>query len=121
MADILLSAFTPNTNLADPATAELTTNDTYQPIPTGNVPLEEVVLKIVVDTAATTTTIQAGDNPPALAGGQGDLVFTSLATGTHWVGPFTSARFSQSDGTMNIKAATAANVNVVAIHMPRTA
>ena len=48
-------------------------------------------------------TIKAGDNPPALAAGLGDLAVTVAATtGVQWLGPFESGRFLQADGSMEI-------------------
>lgn len=117
MATIAVSPLVPNSSLAAPTqTASGATNI----ISTGTIPLEEVVLKAVVLTATTVVTVKAGDNPPALSAGQGDLAL-SLAIGTHYIGPLTSARFVQSDGTVNVDVATSANVTLAAIHMPRTA
>lgn len=117
MATIPLTAFTPNAGLADAAgTAAGATNT----VSVQGVPLEEIVLRVVTATATTDLTVRAGDNPPALSAGQGDLVL-SLPVGTRWVGPFTSARFAQNDGTLNVDSATAANHTITAFRMPRTA
>lgn len=117
MATIALSSLVPNSNLAaPPQTASTATNI----VSTAGVPLEEILVKAVVTTATTVVTVKAGDSPPATAAGQGDAAL-SLAVGTHYVGPFTSARFLQSDGTLNVDVATPANVTLAAIRMPRTA
>ena len=117
MATVALTTFTPNAGLTDAsATAAGSTNT----ISTQGVPLEEVVLKIVTTTATTVFTINAGDNPPALSAGQGDLA-VSCVVGTKWIGPFTSARFVQDDGTLACASATAANQTITAYRMPRTA
>jgi hypothetical protein len=48
-------------------------------------------------------TIVAGDNPPALSAGQGNLDITVAATtGVQVIAGLESARFIQSDGTLNI-------------------
>lgn len=48
-------------------------------------------------------TIAAGDSPPALSAGQGGLAITVPATtGVMMVGGLESARYIQSDGTLNI-------------------
>lgn len=118
MATIAVVSLVPNTNIAQPAPAAM---DATNIISTQDVPMEEIFLRVVVATAPTTVTVKGGDNPPALAAGQGDLVLTALAVGTHFVGPLTSSRFIQSDGTLNVDSATPANTTITAIHMPRTA
>lgn len=83
--------------------------------------LEECFLLATVSTATTALTVKAGANPPALEGVQGDLTL-SLAVGTHLVGPLSSGRFIQADGTLYVDYATAANFSAVAlVHVPRTA
>lgn len=117
MATIAVTALTPNTFTAAPSqTASGATNI----ISSAGIPLEEIVLKAVVTTATTVVTIKAGDSPPALSAGQGDSAL-SLTVGTHYVGPFTSARYMQDNGTLNVDVATAAQVTLAAIRLPRTA
>lgn len=118
MAAITSTALVINDKVTAPTPAVLTANDTYQNIPVTRLASRLTVLQIVVATAATTTTIKAGATPPAIAGGQGDLVFTSLATGTYFV-VLESGRFLQADGNIQIKAATAANVSVAVLQTPR--
>lgn len=58
----------------------------------------ELMLIRVTNTEASTNTVtvKAGDNPPALAAGLGDLVVTVAATtGVQYIGPFESGRFLQ--------------------------
>ena len=88
---------------------------------------EQLLLRVVVTTAETDVTIKAGDSPPALSSLQGDLV-KSLAVGTHWIGPFSSARFVQTDatptgaaGTVFVDYETPANIAITALRMPRNA
>lgn len=117
MATIAVTALVPNDSTTAPSqTASGATNT----VSTAGYPLEEIILKAVVTTAETDVTIVAGDNPPALSAGQGNLV-EALAVGTHYMGPFTSARFLQSDGTLSVNVETAANVTLAAFHLPRTA
>jgi hypothetical protein len=50
---------------------------------------------------AVTIDVAAGPNPPALAGGLGDLTGGSLADNDiAYLGPFESGRFLQADGSM---------------------
>ena len=65
-------------------------------------------------------TIKAGDNPPALAAGQGDLAVTVAATsGVQFIGPFESGRFIQADGTMEIDFAASFAGTITALKVPR--
>lgn len=118
MTALAVTALIENDKVAAPSQVALTTDATYQAAPIARIAARGIILKIVVATAATTVTIQAGDSPPALAAGSGDLVFTSLATGTYYV-MLESGRFLQSDGTIQIKAATAANVTVAVLQIPK--
>jgi hypothetical protein len=56
---------------------------------------ERTVIRVTNTEGSTNTvTIKAGDNPPALAAGQGDLVVTVAATtGARYIGPLESGRF----------------------------
>jgi hypothetical protein len=79
---------------------------------------EHLLLRVTIATATTTVTIKAGDYPPALAAGLGDSV-NSLAVGSHFIGPFESGRFLQSDGQVHIDYSTPANVTIAALRVPR--
>ena len=95
---IVPRALVPNSNLngatgATTIDATLVTNgvvvDSAKP---------ELMLIRVTNTegSTNTVTIKAGDNPPALAAGLGDLVTTVAATtGVQYIGPFESGRFLQ--------------------------
>ncbi len=120
MATIVLTPLVANGKVTAPSALAITADNTYQAVPTNRVQMEQVLLQVVVATAPTTVTIKAGTQPLAIASGQGDLVFTNLAVGTHFVGPLESGRFQQNDGTLQIKAATAANVSVAALQHPRS-
>ena len=67
-------------------------------------------------------TIKAGDNPPALLASAGDLAVTVPATtGVVWIGPLSSARFAQADGSLEIDLASSFAGTVTAFRIPRTA
>lgn len=96
--DILTqNAFVANGSLADPTGTTIT--------PANGAVLNktkpELIVLRVANTAATpkNVTIKAGPNPPALAGGQGDLVVAITNGTTKWVGPFESGRFIQPTTT----------------------
>lgn len=110
----------PNSNIADPAgTAVDPANGHVITQTIGG--LEELYIEINSTFAGVKTfTFKAGANPPALSAGQGDLV-VSLNAAIGIVGPLSSARFAQKDGTLQIDVAAAATGTIKAIHMPRTA
>lgn len=120
MAAIVVTPLVGNGRVAAPTPAAITADNTYQSVPIARIPSDTIVLQVVVATAPTTVTIKAGQQPQAIAAGLGDLVFTSLAVGTHFIGPLESGRFQQNDGSLSIKAATAANVSVAALQLPRS-
>jgi hypothetical protein len=64
-------------------------------------------------------TVKAGDNPPALAAGQGDLVVTVAFGTVRFIGPFESGRFLQSDGSMLIESETTTGA-ITALRIPRS-
>ena len=73
-----------------------------------------------VELLSAVATIVAGDNPPALSAGQGNLDITVPATsGDMTVAGLESARFLQSDGTVNIDLAASFAGKVYAIRVPR--
>ncbi|HEY9476476.1 MAG TPA: hypothetical protein VIS06_21830 [Mycobacteriales bacterium] len=107
-----------NSNLADPAgtTIDATNShviDAAQP---------ELTVLRVTNTAASdkVVTVKAGPNPPALAGGLGDLAVTVVATsGVQWIGPFESGRFIQADGSMLVDIASGHAGKITAFLVPR--
>jgi len=119
---LTVTTLTPNNSLVAATGTTGTTDGHFI-----NCPPEQLLLRVVVATAETDVTIKAGDSPPALSSLQGDLV-KALPIGTHWIGPFSSARFVQTDATpvgaaggLFIDYETPANVVVTALRMPRNA
>jgi hypothetical protein len=116
--DVAYSNLVPNGNLAQPAGTTLVVAPTNNLRIVNAVP-ELTVLRVVNTGAEQDITIKAGDNPPALAAGQGDLVVTVAATtGVQFIGPFESGRFVQSDGSMLIEAETV-DGTITALRVPR--
>lgn len=112
------SNLVPNGNLAQPAgTALDATNDH---VINAAVP-ELTVLRVTnTDGSAHTVTIKAGDNPPALAAGQGDLtVSVAATTGVQLIGPFESGRFLQNDGTLLVDIEASHAGTITALRVPR--
>lgn len=98
--EVPYSDLVPNGDLADPAGTTL--DDANDHVIVDADP-ELTVLRVTnTDTAAHTVTVLAGDNPPAIAAGQGNGTFSVPASGTQWFGPFESGRFLQNDGSVLI-------------------
>lgn len=62
--------------------------------------------------------MKAGDNPPALAAGQGDLAVIVAFGTVQLIGPFESGRFLQNDGSMMIESTTTTGT-ITALRVPR--
>lgn len=118
------TVLTANTSTADPAGDDLDATNSHVFTPTS--PLDEYLIRVTNTTASTKTlTVKAGDNPPADAAGAGDLV-VSLTAGNvtaqvKWVGPLTSSRFIQNDGTVNLDVASAMTGKIAVFRVPRNA
>lgn len=83
--------------------AGTTADPTNDHVVTVDFPLEELLLHITqTDATARTVTIVAGDSPPALSAGQGDISQSIAQNGVYVVSGLESARFLQSDGTLHI-------------------
>jgi len=91
-----------------------TTNDHV--VDLAGVPLEEIVFRFTnTNGSDRVATIVAGDSPPALSSGQGNLDITVPATtGNMTVSGLESARFIQNDGTVLIDLAASYAGTVVA-------
>lgn len=65
-------------------------------------------------------TVRAGDNPPALRAGQGDLTVTLAATtGVQYMGPFESDKVLQADGSMEIDFETGMTGSIDILYFPK--
>lgn len=80
-------------------------------------------------TAAMNVTVRAGGNGTTASGGAnpgvpfepaaaGDLVTSVPASGTQWVGPLTSGRFTQADGSLSIDFATGMTGTIAVVQLP---
>lgn len=113
------SDLVPNSNLLQPA------GTTLVAAPTNDMQLadafpELTVLRVSNTDAGTDLdiTVKAGDSPPALAAGQGDLVVTVAFGTVQFIGPFESGRFVQSDGSMMIESETTTGA-ITVLRVPR--
>lgn len=122
-----VTVLTPNAATADVAGTAIDATNSHNVAlgAAGRIP-EEVIIRITNTTASTKiATVKAGANPPADAAGQGDIA-VSLTAGNStpqvaFVGPLTSARFIQADGSVNIDIAASMTGSIAVFAVPRTA
>lgn len=109
----------PNSGVVNPA------GTTLVAAPTNDMQLKAAKPELTIfrvsntdDDTALTFTVKAGDTPPAIAAGQGDVAVTVAFGTTHYVGPFESGRFLQSDGSLMVTSSTTTGT-VAALRVPR--
>jgi hypothetical protein len=107
-----------NSNLSDPAgTALDATNDH-----TIAAARPELTLLRITNTSGADriVTIKAGGGDPAWRRGQGDLnVTVTASTGVQWIGPLSSSRFLQTDGSLQIDIVASHTGTITAFKLPR--
>lgn len=83
---------------------------------------ERLLIRVANTEASTNTvTVKAGDSPPALRAGQGDLVVTVAATsGVQFIGPLESDKYLQADGSLEIDLETGMTGSLDAVYWPRS-
>lgn len=70
--------------------------------------------------AAKNIIVRAGDYPPALASGQGDLTVQVAATsGVQYLGPFESGRFLQGNGSLEVDFESGFTGSIEFLRIPR--
>lgn len=77
---------------------------------------EQTLLR-VTNAVSGTVTVLAGTQPLANASGQGPLAVAVGAGAVAWIGPFESARFEQSDGSLIVETTQA--TTITAFKVPR--
>lgn len=120
-----VTTLTANAFTAEAAgTAIDATNNHVIPVTAGLT--EEFIIRVSHTTGSSkTVTVKSGDSPPALESGVGDIS-ASFADGSvtpvvKYIGPLSSARFLQNDGTVNIDV-TAGTTGFIEVYtIPRTA
>lgn len=70
--------------------------------------------------SAANAVIKAGDYPPAIAAGVGDLTVSVAASGTEWIGPLESGRFIRKDGTLLVDLGSGFTGTVTAFLLPKS-
>lgn len=116
---LTLTTLAPNSSVADAAGNAVDPANGH--ILAGPIAHEEIYLEINSTFAgAKNFTVKAGKNPPALEAGQGDLV-VAINAAIKLLGPFTSGRFIQQDGSLWVDVEAAATGTIKAFRVPRTA
>lgn len=121
---LAVTTVTANTSTADPAGDDLDATNDHVFTPTA--PTHEYLIRVTNTTSSTKTIqIKAGDNPPADAAGAGDLTVSfgagNVTPVTKWIGPLSSARFIQNDGTVNIDVDGSMTGKIAVFLVPRNA
>jgi hypothetical protein len=116
--DVPISNLAAGVTIRPAATTADTTNDhVIGPL---TFPLEELVIEITqTDATARVATILAGDSPPALSAGQGDLSQSMAQNAVYYFAGLESARFLHNDGTVQIDLAASFAGSLRAYRVPR--
>lgn len=120
---VAYSALVANSNLTDPAGTTIDSTLVTNGVKIANAVPEETIIRVANTAGATkVVTVNAGDYPPALAAGQGNMTGTVAATtGVMWFGPFESGRFLQNDGTLEVDFASGTTGTITVFRVPRNA
>lgn len=78
-----------------------------------------LIMKFVDDGSGATVAIKAGDNPPAMTQGLGDISITLAASDVKYIA-VEQARVTQNDGTIHITS-TDAGTKMMAFILPKNA
>ena len=120
---VTASPFVANSSLADPAGTNLDPTNGHT---IAKASPSRTVLRVTNTASATkVVTVKAGaSNPPAFAGGLGDLTYTlgvgNVTTQVVFLGPFDSSRFLQSDGSLSVDIASGATGTITAFTLPKS-
>lgn len=115
------TAITPMTGVRDGGLANAQVNvDQANGMVISNANPEKLVLRVANTGTQGNIIIRAGDSIyPAVLSGQGDVTLSVAATtGLAWLGPFSSARVLQSDGSMHIDFASGFTGTIAAYKLP---
>lgn len=115
--NVPLTSLTNNNKTADPAGTSFTASGNTGVV-SGAV-AEKLLLRVVGGATGGNFVLKAGTNPPYPSASSGDLTVAFGASATIWVGPLTSARFKQADGTLQFTASQ--NCTVTAFSVPKGA
>lgn len=117
------TAFTANSSIVDVAGTTIDSTLVTNGVKIANAVPEETVIRVANTAGADkVVTVNAGDYPPAIAAGQGNLTGTVVATsGVRFFGPFESGRFLQNDGTMEVDFASGTTGAITVFRVPRNA
>lgn len=123
---VTVTTMTPNTVAAFVAGTTGTSIDatnSHVITPPAGCPIEELLLVVTNTTASTkAATVLAGDTPPALEQGLGDLSISLTDGSTTPQSAFVSlgsGRFAQSDGTINVDIAASMTGKIACFRIPR--
>lgn len=121
-ANLTINACSANGSIDQPAVQTIDTNGTVSIAAGLGSPMDRMIIECVNAAAQNIdVTVKGGVNPPALIAR--DLVVTILATtGRKIIGPFESARFLKSDGSVDVQfqaASGSPNLTVRVYRLPK--
>lgn len=117
--DVSYTALAKNTGVLTPAGTTLVVGASNDMRVVNAVP-ERTILEVsnTDDDTALTFTVLAGDSPPAMRSGQGNLAVTVAFGTSQKIGPFESDKYLQDDGTIHFYSSTNTG-KVIAWSLPR--
>jgi hypothetical protein len=116
------TALVANSSIARPAGTTIDATLVSNGVEIAAAPTEEIIVEVTqTDAAAKTVTIRKGAAPPAHDAGQGDLTASLAQNAVRLFGPFTSGRFAQADGKINVDFETGTTGTLRVYRCPRTA
>jgi hypothetical protein len=120
-----INNLTANASVTQPTADTVDTTGTV-PIRAGSLTSRMIVEVINGAGVGLTVAVKAGNNPPAVRAGLGDLSVSLAASGSAGdkkiIGPFESARFAQGNGDVNLSFSPVSgspNATVRVYHLPK--
>lgn len=113
-AKLTVTPLTPNGALDDPAGSDINSDGHYIQ---AAVP-ERTILRVTNSGTTGKVKVVAGEYPPALAAGQGDIEYEVENNKTAFLGPFESGRVLRGDGSIHIDVAAGFSGKITAFVVP---
>ncbi|MFE7233911.1 hypothetical protein ACFVAF_25240 [Streptomyces sp. NPDC057596] len=114
------SKLVPNGYLAAPAGTTIDAALVTNGVVINNADPEHTVLLVANSAAgAKNVTVRAGSGSQSWMAGQGDRVQSVAASGSGWLGPFTSAKFQQKGSKLHVDFESGFTGTVTVLKLPR--
>ncbi|MFI9598929.1 hypothetical protein ACIHCX_03440 [Streptomyces sp. NPDC052043] len=114
------SKLVPNGRLTDPAGTTIDATLVTNGVAIDAADPEHTLIRVTNSAgAAKTVTVRAGVGRQSWMAGSGDYTQSVPASGTVWLGPFTSARFQQKGSKLNVDFESGTTGTVTVFKLPR--